>query len=255
MGMEILPKALPKTPKRMTMTPPRTPRKLKAISDPARSKSPTSSSTPMVPCTPRMKMLAAGRTFAGKSQRSLLNGIKGSSKWDMLTDAQSSVRILAQGHVHAKQEMSEIDRWRQEISESFVNPPQPAVVPKLKLQYPGPVEPVCRSPNHFERQYGVKRHGFSPRTSPRISPRIGHRLEPLRGCGTLATDGVLASGRAAQNVEARAECWKRARVQLGDPSNRSQFDPSNADAPRSPTTRQLAHALSLAEGGGSPVVG
>jgi len=193
-----------------------------------------------------MKALAAGRTFAG-TNRSLLKSMKGSSKWDMLADASRSVRILAQGHVHAKQEMTEVDRWREEISESFVNPKTPVAVPRLKLPYPGPVEPICRSPDHFERMYGVKRTGFSPRTSPR---GMGHRLEPLRHCGTLASDGVLASGRAAQNLEARTECWKRARVQLRDPSDSAAlFDAAACP----PTPRWLS--LALVPSVGLPVAG
>ena len=223
------------------------------MKDPTRTNDPTSSSMPIQPSTPRMKALAAGRTFAG-TQRSLLKSMKGgSSKWDVLTDVNSSVRILAQGHVHAKQEMTEVDRWREKISESFINPNTPAIVPKLKLEYPGPVEPICRSPDHFERRYGVKRTGFSPRTSPR-SVGHHHRLEPLRHCGTLASDGVLASGRAAQNLEARAECWKRARVQPSDPSNTTAlFDAAG----RPPTPRRLWQALVPSEEGavGSPVVG
>jgi hypothetical protein len=208
------------------------------MKDPTRTNDPTSSSMPIQPSTPRMKALAAGRTFAG-TQRSLLKSMKGgSSKWDVLTDVNSSVRILAQGHVHAKQEMTEVDRWREKISESFINPNTPAIVPKLKLEYPGPVEPICRSPDHFERRYGVKRTGFSPRTSPRSVGRH-HRL---------------ASGRAAQNLEARAECWKRARVQPSDPSNTTAlFDAAG----RPPTPRRLWQALVPSEEGavGSPVVG
>ena len=206
---------------------------------------------PMELSTPRMKALAAGRTFAsgqlsdnneeaGSSRspikmRGLLakanKASSSQSKWDMLTDSNCSVRILAQGHVHAKQELTEIDKWRHSISESFLNPPQPPTVPRLLLRIPEPIEPVPRSPDHFERKYGVKRGSFSPRISPRRNLQI---LEPLKLCGTLASDGVQVSGRAAVNALARAECWKRARVH-GDPTTKqSAFFDASAPAPPSP---------------------
>ena len=131
--------------------------------------------------------------------------------WALVADANSSVRILARGHIHGKEDIA---KWRDQISRDFLSPPKPAAVPKLALPAHTPVPPTSGppSPNHFERRYGLKRTSvFSPRSSF-ISPRT-MKLTPLSTNGTPRHDALTSSGRAALNIEARTACWKRVRVE------------------------------------------
>lgn len=137
-------------------------------------------------------------------------GTTASERWAAVADANSSVRVLAKGHVHAKEYLEkDVSTWRDQISREFLSPPKPSVaVPKLALPFtPRPPAGGPRSPDHFERRYGLKRSSFvSPRTL-KLTP-----LHQTNGSGTPRHDALLSSGRAALNLEARTACWKRART-------------------------------------------
>ena len=125
-----------------------------------------------------------------------------------LSSINTNVRTFAQGRVHAQQELSAIDQWRQQATDAFVGAHSPArrsYAPMASLS-----EAVPRSPGHFERLY--RKGNFC---SPRVSPR--KQLEPLlhspRVCSSIVHElepGDYPPGRAASNLQARAACWRGA---------------------------------------------
>ena len=180
----------------------------------------------MNPDTPRMKALEAGRLFSQRNdigQRVL--GAKRTSWWAsaavgvtalsnaVLTAELEHVRNVARARNHAQTEIRAVDAWRNDACDTFLTPRKPPRVPKLTtmISCPDAVEPQCRSPDHFQRQYGLKRSNFSsPRTLTKLEPLKFQPL-PLTSCGTVGMEAQL-TGRAADNAEARAACWKRSRV-------------------------------------------
>ena len=102
-----------------------------------------------IPNTPRMQAVAAGRLFSKNGNPSWWTSAAAG-----VTDADPSVRIYARGRNHARQELRSIDAWRDSIAEEFMERDSTTIskVPRMKLLYPNPVEPVCRSPDHFEKK-------------------------------------------------------------------------------------------------------
>ena len=189
----------------------------------------------MDPDTPRMKALQAGRLFSERNnigQRVL--GAKCTSWWAsaavgvtassnaVLTAELEHVRNVARARNHAQTEIRSVDAWRNDACDTFLTPRKPPRVPKLTtISCPDPVEPQCRSPDHFQRKYGLKRSNFSsPRTITKLEPLKFQSL-PRTSCGTVGMEAQL-TGRAAENAEARAACWKRSRV-TEDASDSDQY--------------------------------
>jgi hypothetical protein len=124
---------------------------------------------------------------------------------------------FVRGRVHAKENVKEIEQWRDATIHEFLeqnkSPREHKPHRPQRIKLPPPTPEVVRSPDHFMRLYGPRRACI------RHSPRT--RLEPLRhsqsgSCGTIMEDGAAPPlGRAARNAETRAMVWRVARCLEG----------------------------------------
>ena len=193
----------------------------------------------MSPC---MKAVKEGRAFSeeatskhaislfGKQsgsrvlQRSQMSWRDSAALGIVASSADSGIRVMARGRNHARQELKDIQVWRDAEIDKFVaspptrRPPPPIAVPMDVSQ------PVCHSPCHFSRKYGKE---------PFLSPRA--RLQPLEHDklynGTIKCDAPPRRGREKANAEARAACWRTPAAPRGlkDATNRG-FDATAAAA-------------------------
>ena len=174
-----------------------------------------------LPTTPCMKAVKEGRAFGeeamSKHTISLFGKQSGSrimqrsqlSWWDsaalgiVASSADSGIRVMARGRNHARQELKDIQSWRDAEIDKFVASPTRRPPPPPPISVPMDVsQPVCHSPCHFSRKYGKE---------PYLSPRAC--LRPLQHDklynGTIKCDAAPPrKGREKANAEARAACWR-----------------------------------------------
>ena len=178
-----------------------------------------------VPTTPTMRTLKAARLFSQEAPRAPTKALsrrtrasvdKGGqlSWWDSAAlgmvagEGENSLRVLARGRNHGRQDVKDVQTWRDaEVAKFLATTPE--AVPRLKIPMDTST-PVCYSPCHFARKYG-KRDFLSPRV--RLDP-LPRTHDPVC-CGTIVADGTpRTGGRENANVEARRLCWQSARAQM-----------------------------------------
>lgn len=174
--------------------------------------------TRFAPTTPQSETIKAARSFASLPKPQLKAS---TSCWDLIKADNSSVRTLAQGRVHAKENIQELDAWRARITHEFLEATTsspPLKLARRKVDVHTPDEPHPRSPGHYEREYGMRRSAWnatfaSPRTATRSTLRPLKRLNGQTRADVLRLeaghDPTTPNPRAAQCLQTRTVCWKR----------------------------------------------
>jgi hypothetical protein len=162
----------------------------------------------------------AAELFLTPSQRKVLKRLERNdtafkrsvSHWDAAaaaitgTSTDSGVRVLARGRVHARQNMKDVDKWRDAAVEHVLGD---AHDPTTSSQ-DACSQTQCSSPTSLWRKYGNRQ--------PRLRPIDLHRRlavanapQPVEYNGT-ATHCAAYVGRAEMNMRMRAHVWKEARL-------------------------------------------